>query len=84
MIAERPRIAIIDDDAGFRAVLRVQLRGRYDTLSYESAEEWLADDEDAILPDLLITDVKLPGLNGFKLCETTARARATPPCPFCF
>lgn len=66
----RPRIAVIDDDADFRSVLRVQLRSRYDTMSYESAEEWLADDEDAIVPDLIITDLKMPGLNGFKLCET--------------
>ncbi len=70
MIAERPRIAVIDDDSDFRAMLRIQLRGRYDTLSYESAEEWLADDEDAILPDMIITDLKMPGLSGFKLCET--------------
>lgn len=66
----RPRIAVIDDDADFRSVLRVQLRSRFDTMSYESAEEWLADDEDAIVPDLIITDLKMPGLNGFKLCET--------------
>lgn len=66
----RPRIAVIDDDADFRSVLRVQLRPRYDTMSYESAEEWLADEEDSVVPDLLITDLKMPGLNGFKLCET--------------
>lgn len=66
----RPRLVIIDDDPDFRAVLGVQLRPRFDTMSYESAEEWLADDEDSVVPDLLISDVKMPGLNGFKLCET--------------
>lgn len=64
---DRPRVAIIDDDPDFRELLRGWLLPRYDTLSFSSAEDWLADDED---PDLLITDVKMPGASGFKLCET--------------
>jgi len=69
--ATRPRIVVIDDDADFRAVLGVVLRARYDVLSYDCAEAWLdADRNKASPPDLLITDVKMPGASGFKLCET--------------
>ena len=67
---DRPRIAIVEDDADFRALIGSWLRPRYDTISFESAEEWLDGDEDELAPDLLITDVKMPGLSGFKFCET--------------
>lgn len=68
---ERPCIALVDDDEDFRGIVRGWLRARYDTMSFGSAEEWLdGDDEDALVPDLMITDVKMPGIDGFKLCET--------------
>lgn len=67
---DRPRVAIIDDDPDFRELLRGWLLSRYDTLSFGSAEDWLDDDEETLTPDLLITDVKMPGASGFKLCET--------------
>jgi DNA-binding response OmpR family regulator len=66
----RPRIAIVEDDADFRDLVRGWLAPRYDTMSFESADECLDSDDDAFDPDLLITDVKMPGLSGFKLCET--------------
>lgn len=67
---DRPRIAIVDDDPDFRALVQGWLRPRYDTISFDSAEAWLDGDEEALAPDLMITDVKMPGVNGFKLCET--------------
>ncbi len=72
---ERPRIAIVEDDPDFRALIQGWLRPSYDTISFANAEEWLDGDEDAIAPDLLITDVKMTGANGFKLC---ASVRAHP------
>ncbi len=66
----RPRVAIVEDDPDFRALVRGWLNARYDTISFESAEDWLDGDEDALAPDLLISDVKMPGINGFKLVET--------------
>lgn len=67
---ERPCIALVDDDPDFRGIVRGWLRARYDTISFGSAEEWLDDDgEEALVPDLLITDVRMPGIDGFKLCE---------------
>lgn len=69
----RKRLALIDDDADFRRIVRSWLAGRYEVAAYAGAEELLA--ADAPPPDLVISDVKMPGLNGFKLCE---RLRADP------
>lgn len=68
----RDRIAVIDDDADFRALVRRWLVPRYQTAGYADAEELLASGE---IPDLVLSDVKMPGLNGFRLCE---RLRADP------
>lgn len=73
-VLDRPRIALVEDDPDFRALVRGWLGERYDTMSFASAEEWLDDDEEALAPDLLITDVNMPGADGFALCEAV-RAR---------
>lgn len=69
----RKRLALIDDDPDFRRVVRLWLSGRYEVDDYAGAEELLASR--ALAPDLVVSDVKMPGLNGFKLCE---RLRADP------
>ncbi len=68
--AKRPLIAIVEDDPDFRAIVRGWLSSRYDTISYESADELLDCDPEEFAPDLLVTDVRMPGLDGFRLCET--------------
>lgn len=69
----RKRLALIDDDPDFRRIVKLWLSGRYDVAAYEGAEQLLAGSAPA--PDLVVSDVKMPGLNGFKLCE---RLRADP------
>lgn len=66
----RARIALVEDEGDFRAVLRRWLAPRYDTMSFLDAEDLLETEPDAVVPDLIISDVKMPGINGFRLCET--------------
>jgi CheY-like chemotaxis protein len=66
---DRSRIAIIDDEPDFRAIVRGWLSPRYDTMSFANAEELLDSDPDSLAPDLVVTDVRMPGLSGFRVCE---------------
>ncbi len=66
----RARIALVEDEGDYRAILRRWLAPRYDTMSFLDAEDLLESDPDAVVPDLIISDVRMPGINGFRLCET--------------
>jgi DNA-binding response OmpR family regulator len=67
---DRARIAIVDDEGDFRAILRAWLAPRYDTLSFLDAEDLLESGAESLPLDLIISDVRMPGMNGFKLAET--------------
>jgi DNA-binding response OmpR family regulator len=69
----RKRLALIDDDADFRRIVRAWLAARYEVAAYADAETLLG--ATAPPPDLVVSDVKMPGLNGFRLCE---KVRADP------
>ncbi|MGA4643547.1 sigma-54-dependent transcriptional regulator [Limisphaera sp. 4302-co] len=67
-----PRILIVDDDPGQRSLLESFLRGRgYVTLTASTGEEALAVLQREPV-DLLISDVRMPGISGL---ETLRRAR---------
>jgi len=67
-----PRILIVDDDPGQRSLLESFLRGRgYVTLTASTGEEALAVLQSEPV-DLLISDVRMPGISGL---ETLRRAR---------
>lgn len=64
------KILIIDDEADLREILQFNLQAwGYDTLSCESAEEALEQLKAGENPDLLLLDVMLPGMSGFKLAS---------------
>ena len=64
------KIQIIDDEADLREILQFNLQAwGYDALCCESAEEALAQIKSGEAPDLLLLDVMLPGMSGFKLAS---------------
>ena len=68
------RILMVDDDKETRALIRALLRQAGAEVSVaESAQGALAE-FDAQTPDLLITDIAMPGTDGFELTKTI-RAR---------
>ncbi|MEO1202780.1 MAG: response regulator, partial [Pseudomonadota bacterium] len=64
---------VVDDDQSVRWVLEKALRtDGMNTRSFERAEPLLAAIEDGE-PDVLVTDVKMPGMSGLQLLERLRR-----------
>ncbi|HOX22346.1 MAG TPA: response regulator transcription factor [Elusimicrobiales bacterium] len=75
----KPKILIIDDEIGIlRAVAEKLEAEHYDVLTCTTAEQALMTMNREI-PDLLIVDIRLPGMNGFDFCK---KVRAMPQ-PIC-
>lgn len=65
---DKKHISIVDDDIDIANYLKIILRPYYKVSLYfeaSSALKGMAEDE----PDLIISDVVMPGMNGYKLCE---------------
>ena len=68
-IAERATIMVVDDVPANLKLLGDLLGGHgYRVLSFTSGELALAA-ADKALPDLVLLDINMPGLNGYEVCE---------------
>ena len=66
---DKDKIWIIDDDRSIRWVLEKALeKANMEVISYENANKIMSDLEKG-LPDAIVTDIRMPGLNGFELLE---------------
>lgn len=64
------RILIVDDEADLREILQFNIQSwGYDTLCAESAESALEIIRSGESVDLILLDVMLPGMSGFKLAS---------------
>jgi DNA-binding NarL/FixJ family response regulator len=62
-------VVLVDDDPAFRRVLTTVLeRAGYETVGVSSAEQALVAIAER-KPDLVLTDVQLPGVSGYELCR---------------
>ncbi|MDT8440697.1 MAG: response regulator [Desulfuromonadales bacterium] len=76
-MAEKRRILIVDDSPVVLVQLQDEFATDYDVITAESGEEAVAILEDSVrdgicfsnLFDLIITDLLMPGMNGFELAE---------------
>ena len=78
------RILIVDDESAIRLVCRLNL----DSVGFQTLEA--ADGETALalarseLPDLILLDVMLPGINGWGVAEALAASPETSEIPILF
>ena len=62
-------VLIVDDDSNLRKLLRMSLENSHRVIhEAATAEEGLRLALDTV-PDVLLLDIGLPGLNGFSLCQ---------------
>ena len=64
----RKRIAVVDDDIDIANYLKIMLSPQYKVSLYFDAASALKSMEEDI-PDLIISDVVMPGMSGYELCE---------------
>lgn len=73
-----PTIAVVEDNADNRLLLRALLGDEYDLVEYDNGDDALAGIS-AALPDLVLLDISLPGMDGNEILrrirgEVTLRA----------
>jgi CheY-like chemotaxis protein len=74
---KRMRVLVIDDDAGIRESLSDLLTMEdFDCAVAENGQEGLAMVE-AMEPNLVVTDVQLPDMSGYQICQSVKRDPAT-------
>ncbi|MBZ0114105.1 MAG: response regulator [Thermoanaerobaculia bacterium] len=69
---ERTTVLIVDDHPDLRRLVRRQLHPRYQVLEASDGSQALSMIEDE-LPDLVLSDVMMPGLDGYELCRAVRK-----------
>jgi DNA-binding response OmpR family regulator len=84
MGTKSPRVLVVDDDPNARALCSINLL--LEGLEVLEAEDGRMGLARARLesPDLVVTDVAMPGLNGFELAEALRRDKSTAQIPLIF
>lgn len=70
---QKPRtkktVAIIEDDPDIRNFLTSELCGDYKVTTYDNGDDALKAILSADAPDIIISDVMMPGIDGYQLCK---------------
>jgi len=77
-MAERPKVLVVDDETQITRVLRTSLSAQgYDVRSANDGEMALEVMKDWS-PNLIITDLSMPNMNGIQLCRQVRTTAAVP------
>ena len=72
-----PKILVVDDEEHIRLLYSEELKeAGYEVITAESGEEGIAKAKSE-LPDLVLMDVVMPGLNGYQATRTLTRDEKT-------
>jgi CheY-like chemotaxis protein len=82
-MTEQAKILIVDDSADNRFLLRMLLEDDHLVSEADSGEACLSSIEQD-KPDLLLLDVKMPGLDGYQVCQELRKKSETEDLPIIF
>ncbi len=63
----KKKILLVDDIKEFRSLLKIILSGNYEVVTAEDGEEALILIESGLNPDVIVTDLLMPRMDGFQL-----------------
>lgn len=81
---EKPRILIVDDERFNIMTLTELLHDDYKIMAAKDGEQALAAVQREILPDLILLDILMPGINGYEVCKRLKANERTKPIPVIF
>ncbi|MDD5901323.1 MAG: response regulator transcription factor [Lachnospiraceae bacterium] len=77
-MAVKQKIMIVDDDASIAELISLYLRKEcFDTLSVEDGEEAIRQFKEYV-PDLILLDLMLPGMDGYEVCRELRKTSKVP------
>lgn len=62
----KKKILLVDDIKEFRTLVKIILSGNYDVITAEDGEEALNMIEGGLAPDVIVTDLMMPRLDGYQ------------------
>jgi CheY-like chemotaxis protein len=63
----KKKILLVDDIKEFRTLVKIILSGNYDVVTAEDGEEALSMIEGGLTPDVIVTDLMMPRIDGYQL-----------------
>ncbi|ERE20244.1 diguanylate cyclase domain-containing protein [Pseudogulbenkiania ferrooxidans] len=66
--AERPRILVVDDQTSNILLIRELFKNEYEIFMAQDGEQAIAQCQ-ALMPDLILMDLVMPGIDGFEACR---------------
>ena len=84
MANEKPRLLLVDDNPDNLMVLHGLLQENYRTILATNGEDALALCQKEQLPELILLDVMMPGMDGYSVCEKLKTSPRTADIPVVF
>ncbi len=63
----KKKILLVDDIKEFRTLLKVILSGNYEVITAEDGEQAIGLMESGLEPDVIVTDLMMPRMDGYQL-----------------
>ena len=78
-------VVAVDDEPGIRKLLELTLAAAdFAVLSFEGPQSALAELRSGLRPDVIISDISMPGMDGFAFCEAVREMGQLRGVPFLF